>query len=360
MPFLRRQPPPDLERAARVLGAGAVRGAAAPTGVGALAEADERGSAELQAEHAGGWVPAPPDGAGPRASHLRSAVRRLTEHATDDEVSRIDADLRRARRPGVLTVPDELLSGRRGFSSAAIVSMVALVVAVGCAFLLRVLWAERSASASEQPTGARSVQVAGGTAAAATVPGAGGVQPRTSASASSVSAGGSSGSALPGGAGGGAMSGGSVVVVHVVGQVNRPGLVQLGQGARVADAITAAGGAQRSADLSVLNLARLVQDGEQIRVPRPGESPVPPGTGPSGARDATGAPGDSGGSGGPVSLNTADAAALDSLPGVGPVLAQRIVDWRTEHGRFTSVDELGEVSGIGDKLMAQLRPKVTL
>ena len=61
-----------------------------------------------------------------------------------------------------------------------------------------------------------------------------------------------------------------------------------------------------------------------------------------------------------MSLNSADAAALDTLPGVGPVLAQRIIDWRTEHGRFTSIDELGEVSGIGDKLMAQLRPKVTL
>ncbi len=61
-----------------------------------------------------------------------------------------------------------------------------------------------------------------------------------------------------------------------------------------------------------------------------------------------------------MSLNSADVAALDSLPGVGPVLAQRIIDWRTGHGRFTSVDELGEVSGIGDKLLAQLRPKVTL
>jgi len=63
---------------------------------------------------------------------------------------------------------------------------------------------------------------------------------------------------------------------------------------------------------------------------------------------------------GSVNLNTADLNALDSLPGVGPVLAQRIVDWRTEHGRFTSVEELGEVSGIGDKLLSQLRPKVTV
>ena len=153
------------------------------------------------------------------------------------------------------------------------------------------------------------------------------------------------------------------VVVHVVGQVVRPGLVRLRQGARVADAITAAGGTKPGSDMSALNLARLVVDGEQVRVPKRGEPPV--------ALGASGAGGGSGGSGstvggagsaagGMVSLNTADAAALDTLPGVGPVLAQRIIDWRTEHGRFTSLDELGEVSGIGDKLMAQLRPKVTL
>jgi competence protein ComEA len=148
--------------------------------------------------------------------------------------------------------------------------------------------------------------------------------------------------------------------VHVVGQVNRPGLVRLPAGSRVADAIEAAGGARRGADLAALNLARLVVDGEQVHVPKPGEAPAAGGTGVPGAAGGVSA-GGAGGAGGPlVSLNTADVAALDTLPGVGPVLAQRIVDWRTEHGRFTSVDELGEVSGIGDKLMSQLRPKVTL
>ena len=81
-----------------------------------------------------------------------------------------------------------------------------------------------------------------------------------------------------------------------------------------------------------------------------------PGGGGAGAGSSAGV----GSVGGLVDLNTADAAALDSLPGVGPVLAQRILDWRTQHGRFTSVDELGEVSGIGDKILAQLRPKVTV
>jgi competence protein ComEA len=150
--------------------------------------------------------------------------------------------------------------------------------------------------------------------------------------------------------------------VDVVGQVVRPGLVRLRPGARLADAIAAAGGARPGADIAALNLARLVIDGEQIRLPKPGEVPASSNgmAGSPGAGGGAGGSGSPSGSGAPVSLNSADVAALDSLPGVGPVLAQRIIDWRTEHGRFTSVDELGEVSGIGDKLLAQLRPKVTL
>ena len=150
--------------------------------------------------------------------------------------------------------------------------------------------------------------------------------------------------------------------MHVVGQVVRPGLVRLRQGARVADAIAAAGGARAGADVAALNLARLVarrraDPGAEAGGGRPAAAGVRRG-GVAGLR-VRGA-GRVRWRGRPGSLNTADAAALDTLPGVGPVLAQRIIDWRTEHGRFTSVDELGEVSGIGDKLMAQLRPKVTL
>jgi len=144
------------------------------------------------------------------------------------------------------------------------------------------------------------------------------------------------------------------LLVHVVGQVRHPGVVRLAPGSRVLDAVQAAGGASPSADLNHLNLARAVVDGEQIVVPKPGEN-VPA----AGLPGAAGVgPTSAGAGGGLVDLNTADAAALDSLPGVGPVIAQRILDWRTEHGRFTSVDELGEVSGIGDKLMAQIAPKV--
>jgi competence protein ComEA len=148
------------------------------------------------------------------------------------------------------------------------------------------------------------------------------------------------------------------VVVHVVGQVRRPGVRSLPLGSRVADALDAAGGATPKADLSRLNLARVLVDGEQVRVPSPGDPVDPGGSASAGATGGGGAGGAA--SGAKVSLNTADLAALDTLPGVGPVLAQRILDWRVAHGRFTSVDELGEVSGIGEKLLAQLGPLVTL
>jgi competence protein ComEA len=151
------------------------------------------------------------------------------------------------------------------------------------------------------------------------------------------------------------------VVVHVVGQVRRPGVRSLPLGSRVADALEAAGGATPKADLSQLNLARVLVDGEQVRVPSPGDPVDPGGSASAGGTGGLGGGGAGGGtSGTKVSLNTADLAALDTLPGVGPVLAQRILDWRVAHGRFTSVDELGEVSGIGEKLLAQLGPLVTL
>jgi competence protein ComEA len=159
---------------------------------------------------------------------------------------------------------------------------------------------------------------------------------------------------------------GRLVVVDVVGQVVHPGVVTVPDGSRVVDVLTAAGGPLAGADVERLNLARLVADGEQVFVPRPGETqPVLVGalggSGAGAAGSGSGAGGTSGGVGtasAVVDLNTATLAALDTLPGVGPVLAQRILDWRAQHGRFSSVDELGEVSGIGDKLLEQIRPKV--
>lgn len=153
------------------------------------------------------------------------------------------------------------------------------------------------------------------------------------------------------------------VVVQVVGQVRRPGVVTLRAGTRVQDAVAAAGGALPSADLAAVNLARLIIDGEQIQVPKPGQVMSPPAGAVGASPGGGGAPaGTTAGSaaGGVVNLNTADVGGLESLPGVGPVLAQRIIDWRTQNGRFTSVDELGEVSGIGEKVLARLRPLVTV
>ena len=144
------------------------------------------------------------------------------------------------------------------------------------------------------------------------------------------------------------------LVVHVVGQVGAPGLVRVPTGSRVADALAAAGGATAGADLARVNLARPVVDGEQLLVPLPGEVVAAPSGG------AAASSGDGGPGGGLVDLNQADLAALDSLDGIGPVLAQRILDWRQEHGRFTSVEELGEVTGIGDTLLARLRETVTV
>lgn len=146
------------------------------------------------------------------------------------------------------------------------------------------------------------------------------------------------------------------VTVHVVGEVESPGIVSLPGGSRVVDALQDAGGETSDADLTGINLARELVDGEQVVVPRPGETPVAAAP-PAGGAGSSGGPASSDAQ---VNLNTADLTTLETLPGVGPVLAQRIMDWREEHGSFVAVEELGEVSGIGDKTYEQLAPKVTV
>lgn len=141
------------------------------------------------------------------------------------------------------------------------------------------------------------------------------------------------------------------VTVDITGKVRRPGVATLPAGARVIDALKRAGGARGGADLSGLNLARVLVDGEQIVVGKP---QVPGGVA---AGVASGAPAPTGAL---VNLNTATEEQLETLPGVGPVTAQKILQWRTDHGSFSSVDELLEIDGIGEKTFADLAPLVTL
>lgn len=241
------------------------------------------------------------------------------------------------RDPAVLELPSTVATGRYSVSRQAVIG-IALVVAVAVAVLGgRYLMARQDAApqpvaavADEGDRSAYAGQEADGEGGGA---GAGGSVP-TPATAPSAA---------------------PDVTVHVVGEVKSPGIVSLPGGSRVADALEDAGGETSKADLTGVNLARELVDGEQVVVPKPGETPVAaaPPTGP-------GSPGGPASPDAPVNLNTADLATLETLPGVGPVLAQRIMDWRLEHGQFVAVEELGEVSGIGDKTYEQLAPKVTV
>ena len=242
--------------------------------------------------------------------------------------------------PRFLTIPASLRGARLSGPRAAAAGLLFVVLLAAVGFGVRVAWAKAASTpqvvAPSQPGSAlgRSGPTGSVFASSSTASGGGGPPATT-------------------------------VTVHVVGQVERPGVFAMPAGSRVGDAVAKAG-ARKGADLTAINLARPLVDGEQIHVPRPGE--VVPG-GAAGAGSAAGSAGGAGsgaggagpgGSGGPVNLNSATAAQLEELPGVGPVLAQRIIDWRTEHGRFASVDELGEVSGIGEKIFAALQPKVTV
>ncbi len=145
------------------------------------------------------------------------------------------------------------------------------------------------------------------------------------------------------------------VTVHVAGRVRKPGVVTLPAGSRVADAIAAAGGLRDDAGRIVVNLAALLADGERLEVRRGSRFPLPaPGGGMASDGSGSVAPG------GTVNVNTATASQLESLPGIGPVLAGRIIAWREANGTFTSVEILGEVAGIGPVLLDNLRPLVSV
>jgi len=146
--------------------------------------------------------------------------------------------------------------------------------------------------------------------------------------------------------------GGASALVQVAGEVNRPGVYSVQSGARVEQAVERAGGLTQHADPAGVNLVARVQDGQQVIVPRKGAAPAAAGSGASGAA----APG---AAAGPISLSSASAAQLESLDGVGPTLAQRIVQYRQVHGGFRSLDELRQVQGIGEKRFDALRKAIS-
>ena len=244
-----------------------------------------------------------------------------------------------ARRPRRLladAVP-ATLRGRVALGSSH-VAVLAVLVAVGLA--LTCWWVVRG-----RPHEVVAPVVAGSAAALASLP-------PTSTQAATAPAALAAG---PAGSSPGAGDSGATVTVDVAGRVRRPGIAVLDAGSRVVDALEAAGGARPGVDLSGLNLARVLVDGEQILVGVPGAGAI---AAPAGA--ATGAMPPGAASGPLVNLNTATEAELEELPEVGPVPAQSIISWRDEHGGFTSVDELLEVDGIGDATLSKLAPLVTV
>jgi competence protein ComEA len=142
----------------------------------------------------------------------------------------------------------------------------------------------------------------------------------------------------------------AVALIHVAGAVRSPGVYRLREGDRIQDAIRRAGGPRPGADLNAINLAAKVADGQQVVVSRRGAAGAAPvgGAAPGGPAQP------------PISLNTATAEQLDTLDGVGPATASKILDWRRQHGGFRSIDDLGQIPGIGPKRLAALRGKVQL
>ena len=216
--------------------------------------------------------------------------------------------------------------------------LIVVVVAVAGAALARAWPSPRPQVAASAPAG-------GTTAAPGSAVGLGPTEAQGIDSASSSSG---AGGATP-------TPEASRLFVHVVGQVKHPGVVVLPAGSRVADALKAAGGLRQGGEVGATNLARLLADGERIEI---GAA-----TDPSTATGGTSVGGAAGGGPAgvvPVDLNTATAEQLDGLPGIGPVTAAKILAWRSEHGRFSVVDELAEVPGIGPKTLAELRPHVRI
>jgi competence protein ComEA len=296
---------------------------------------------------------------GPAADDVRDVVERMRREALSEVAAQYSQrhghpldhpsmDGERGRRRWFLTVRHAVVAG------VAVALLTAGVVVRATAGVPETVPppGDPPASASE----ATAATSADSPSATGPPPGPGAV-PGEAAAPSTGSAAGTP-EATEGGGAGSTASPVAGVVVHVVGQVHTPGVVELPAGSRVADALRAAGGATDGADLSAVNLARVLVDGEQVVVPAPGEAPAAAAGSGRGSVPG-GAPGTAGGPA-VVDLNAAGLAELDALPGIGPVLAQRILDWRTDNGPFRDVEELGEVAGIGETLLGRIRPMVAV
>ena len=293
-------------------------------------------------------------------------------------------------RPGrvpLVSVPSSLRTAQLRVRPAAVWGLVLLVIAVAAVLGVRVAWAERSAQPTPVPVSPAAADPGSSELGPEEGSGAEGAAPGDDAGPTQSDRPGEQGDSTSEQADLGPHSGQEPghadtatapgpLVVHVIGAVRRPGVVPLPRDARVTDAVDRAGGLSDDADLSRINLARAVTDGERIWVPVRGQEPpedvagnplAPPGAAPGAAENgASGvAPGQGGaGAGGSatplVDLNSADQPLLETLPGVGPVTAQRILQWRTDHGRFSAPEELLEVSGIGPRTLERLQAHITV
>ena len=286
-------------------------------------------------------APAPAPGARERA--LARLAANARQHVPDEHLEERDEDVRGGWIPESIR-PERLRDARWTLSPRHVV-VLAAVLAIGLSWAAWQVFRARPETLPDTrpPTTVTSgapVAQPGGSSPDAAQPSPGTQPPSTGATQGSPG--------VPG------QTAGVVVVVDVAGKVRRPGLVRAPAGSRVADVLTLAGGPLPGVDLTTLNLARQVTDGEQIIVGQP--NPPPPTTAPGATTSsAPTAPPNT-----PVNLNTATLDQLDALPGVGPVLAQRILDYRTQNGPFTTIDQLQEVPGVGPKKFDSLKPHVRL
>jgi competence protein ComEA len=261
--------------------------------------------------------------------------------------------LTRLRPPPPRTWRDRLDDLAADPPSPGRVALALVVVAVVALVGWRVLAPPPAAPELELPLAEPAAQGAGDADAPAGAPGA----QQTAVPGGPDAPGGAGGDGGP--AGPGATVSATQVVVHVVGAVAVPGVQRLPAGSRVIDAVEAAGGAAPDADLSRVNLAAVLADGQQVVVLRPGEAPpVAAGAGPSSAGAVDGASGAGGGA--VIDINRASAAELEELPGVGPATAEAIIAHREQNGPFASVDDLLDVRGIGEAKLEQLRDRATV